>query len=97
MPYKNQEDRTEAVRRYREREKGLKVAGFIIVRDDETLGDFLRKLGFEEISYEEFVEICRDNKKADDGKWYNGAGQQVYPPKQVFYGWNTLIIGDDIE
>ena len=56
MPYKNKEDRTEAVRRYRERKKGLKVAGIRLIENEETLGDFLRELGFGEIAYDFLVE-----------------------------------------
>ena len=96
MPYKRKEDRTEAVRRYREKKKGLAVAGAVFVEDDETLGGFLRKLGFNEIPYEMLVEASKADTQDVDGSWHHADGKRFYPPKQVFFGWNTMIIGDDI-
>ncbi len=58
MPYKNKEDRTAAVRRHREKKKGIADA---MVCEAE-LRDFLRKIGFVTISWDDLAEITHRNK-----------------------------------
>ena len=67
-----------------------------IIEDDETLGEFLRELGFYGMSFENWYEWSMDWERDDKGNWQESDGKRVYPPKQVFFGWNTMIFGDNI-
>ena len=91
MPYKKKEDRTEAVRRHRERKKEM-----MTIDDDETfgLGEMLLKLDFVAMPFEEWHEIVRTIKKDKDGIWRDSSrgGKIVYPPSQVFFGRNTAVV-----
>ena len=98
MPYKNKEDRTGAVRRYRDKQRERKEMAKKAQEIDASLGNVLRMIGFEDIPFGEFVEICRDIEKDDKGVWYDRSrGKVIYPPKKVFFGLNTLIAGNHIE
>ncbi len=62
MPYKNKEDRAEAVRRYRarmkERQAQLQAAKEIL---DDIRQFLTERFGFDSIPFEEFIEICQED------------------------------------
>ena len=94
MPYKNKEDRTEAVRRYRERKKGM----ITIVPDDTRFGEFLREyLHFNNIPLEDVIEFHQRLRRDKTGKWYDGeTGKPLYPQGvEVYFRGNMMIIGDN--
>jgi hypothetical protein len=98
MPYKKKEDRTEAVRRHRERQKDKKARVKKVEDIEASLGHLLRLLGFEEISYEDFVEVSKDMEKDEQGVWHDRRrGKIIYPPDQVFFGLNTMIAGNHLD
>jgi hypothetical protein len=97
MPYKKKEDRTEAVRRHRERQKEKKARAKKVEDIEASLGNLLRLLGFNEISYEDFVEVSKDMEKDEQGVWHDRRrGKIIYPPDQVFFGLNTMIAGNHL-
>ena len=71
MPYKNQQDRTAAVRRYREREKVKQARGEKATQIDASLGNLLRLIGFEEMTFDDLVETCYKTEKDNEGVWHN--------------------------
>ncbi len=98
MPYKNKEDRTEAVRRYRDKQREQKARVKKIQDIDASLGNLLRLIGFEEMSFEELIECLKDTEKDEQGVWHDHRrGKVIYPPEQVFFGLNTLIAGNHMD
>ena len=80
MPYKNKEDRTDAVRRHRAKKKGI-----VTVKDDATLGDLLESLGFKCVPLSEFVEWCKEPR--------TGRGRDDI---LVYWGGvRTMVVMDD--
>ncbi|MFC1871656.1 hypothetical protein ACFLYF_04575 [Chloroflexota bacterium] len=76
MPYKRKEDRTEAVRRHREKKKAEE--GLIHITSAETLGQFLKDdLGFDRFKLRDFIEWCQEGlivseqgiKNKETGLW----------------------------
>lgn len=55
MPYKNKEDRADAVRRHRERKKGIRI-----IKDDATLGELFTEIGFKCVPLNDFAEWCKE-------------------------------------
>ena len=98
MPYKNKEDRTEAVRRHRRRKREKKAMSERSAKVDASLGGLLRLIGFEEVEFEDWVEVIREFEKDDEGVWHDRKrGKIVYPPRQVFFGLNTVICGEHLD
>ena len=98
MPYKKKEDRTEAVRRHRERKRGNKARAEKAAKIDASLGGLLKLIGFVEVPFEVFAEICREIEKDAEGVWHDiGTGHIIYPPDQVFFGLNTMIAGNHLD
>lgn len=97
MPYKDKEDRTEAVRRHRERQKDRQLIAARMAKIDASLEGLLKLIGFQEIPFEELVEFCREIEKHDEGVWYDRRiGKIIYPPDRVFFGLNTMIAGNHL-
>jgi len=97
MPYKDKEDRNEAVRRHRERQKAKHTKARKVAEIEASLGGLLRLMGFQEVPYEAFVECCKNYYKDSNGIWHDRSrGTIVHPPDQVFFGINTLIAGNHL-
>lgn len=92
MPYKYKEDRTEAVRRHRARKADKQLRVEKAEQIDASLGGLLLYAGFQEVPFEDFLEVCKNFKKDRSGVWRDGK-HVVYPPEQVFLGLNTMVAG----
>ncbi len=98
MPYKNKEDRTAAVRRHRDRKRDGQLAATKAAKIEASLGDLLRLIGFEEMSFEDLIECLRNTEKDNQGVWHDlKRGKVIYPPGQVFFGLNTFIAGNHFD
>ena len=96
MPYKNKEDRTEAVRRHRQRKKEEEEKILAGEQMQKKLSEFLTELGFSSIPYRDFVEITQQDCIIDkDGIRSRRTGQLECEP-EVFYGLNMLIVVDTV-
>jgi hypothetical protein len=109
MPYKRKEDRTEAVRRHRERKKEeedrrealrryqQKQKDIIrIAPDDIELGEFLiQYLDFVAVPFVDFVVWIQGLKIEEDGTWFHDDfGEKVYPPKKIYLRGNMTIYNE---
>lgn len=66
---------------------------------DYSLRELLEQLGFQEVEFEEFAEVCRNFEKDEEGVWHNPSrgGRIVYPPHHVFLARDTMIIGNHFD
>ncbi len=96
IPYKDKEDRTEAVRRHRERQRDRQVIAAKMAKIDASLEGLLKLIGFQELPFEELVEFCQAIEK-DEGVWYDRRIEKIiYPPGQVFFGLDAMIAGNHL-
>lgn len=95
MPYKNREDRTEAVRRHREKKKQMEEGKRAFNEVMDELGPFLGSMGFKCMGFNEFIKICQNDLTIrEDGVYAEGIGRILdaeYEPR-VFYAGDTVII-----
>lgn len=88
MPYTTKEDRTEAVRRHREKKKTIAL----VMAKEAELRNYLRQLGFGAMSWDDLVEITEELSKDEKGNWHlKEGGESIYPPNEVYFVANTLI------
>ena len=92
MPYKHKEDRNEAMRRYRERQKEERVeAG---ERHQQNICRILEDLGFLRPSFSDLVRLCQEDFVIDgENVRFKETGKLVDKP-DVFLGLNVLILVD---
>ncbi|MFC1990014.1 hypothetical protein ACFLVW_05600 [Chloroflexota bacterium] len=95
MPYRAKKDRAEAVRRHRERQKNNQLTAEKVAKIDASLGSLLKLTGFQECTFEDFIEASREIEKDDEGVWHR-SGNVIYPPNQVFFGLGTVICGNHL-
>lgn len=90
MPYKNKEDRTEAVRRHRENKR-------IDEENKKWVGDFLTEIcNFKTKSFRDLVEVIQEEFIVEeDGIRLRSTGELVSEP-DVYSGLNMCIIVDTI-
>ena len=88
MPYKNKEDRAEAVRRHREKKRGIREA---MIWEGE-FKDFLRKISLGSFPWDDFVEVAQEFTKDEQGIWRCKDGTRIHPPEEVYFIVNTLVI-----
>ena len=95
MPYKNKEDRNEAVRRHRakkkkeeERIKELEVA-------EKTICDMLvEHMGFVPCSFSDFIwDVQEDLVVKEEGVWSKKLNAFISEPR-VLNGFNTVVLID---
>lgn len=101
MPYKNLEDRTEAVRRFRQKKavqaRENQSRNEKYERVDRSLAHVLDLLGFEEAPFEIMVEVYSGAVQDKDGTWHDKEGNIFYPPGHVFFGRDSLIFGNHFD
>jgi len=97
VPYKNKKDRTAAVRRYREKKSANELYIAKADKFDSSLADLLKLAGFQEVPYAVFVECSQGLQEDSNGVWHTKEGRVVYPPKQMFFGRNTIIAGSHFD
>ena len=85
MPYKKREDRTEAVRRHRQRKKeGQKM--------QSTLSETLRKnFGFHSMPYPYFVEIAQNDYIVEGETVRDRRTGKILDDIEVLFGLNMMI------
>ena len=85
MPYKNKEDRTEAVRRHRQRKKeGQKM--------QSTLSETLRKnFGFHSMPYAYFVRIAQEDCRVEGEDVIDKGTGEKHGKIEVLFGLNMII------
>jgi hypothetical protein len=92
MPYKNKEDRTEAVRRHRAKKKMEKEQ---IQRGEEmqrTLSETLRKnFGFHSMPYPYFVEIAQNDYIVEGENVRCKETGKIADDIEVLFGLNMMI------
>jgi hypothetical protein len=92
MPYKNKEDRTEAVRRHRakkkEEEEQIKIAELV----QKKLSDILKEdFGFNTMPYSCFVEIAQEDYVVEGEKVRNRRTGKILDDIEILYGLNMMI------
>mgnify|MGYP001568725115 CR=1 FL=1 len=97
MPYKKLEDRTEAVRRFRTKQKKGQSRAEQFERVENTLANTLDLIGFKEVSFEDMLDAYSGVKKNSAGVWHDKNGRIIHPPGHVFFGLNSLIIGEHFD
>ena len=95
MPYKNKEERTEAVRRHREKKKQMKESVKVLKEVTNELGPFLGSLGFKCMGLNDFIKICENGLTIkENGVYAEDIGKILdaeYEPR-VYYAGDTIII-----
>jgi len=92
MPYKNKEDRNEAMRRHRQRKKEEQERVEEAERWQISLGEVLSKLGFVPMSYRTLVEcIYEDHILVKDGVMSKDTGKLI-DKIDVFFGLNMMVL-----
>ena len=93
MPYKNKEDKTEAVRRHRaKKEVERKIMGEVM-KHQKNIGQFLTGLGFERsLDFRGMVELMQEDCILEEG-WIRSrrTGERLTEP-EVYWGFNMLIV-----
>ena len=95
MPYKNKEDRTEAVRRHREKKKQMEESIKVLREVTNELGPFLGSLGFKSMGLNDFVKLCKNDLTIQEGGVYaEGLGKilDAEDEPRVYYAGDTVII-----
>jgi len=95
MPYKNKEDRTEAVRRHRAKKKEEEELIEELEVAEKTICDMLvEHLGFESWSFSEFVrDMQEDFIVKAGGVWSKRLDAFIDEPR-VLNGFNTIVLID---
>ena len=93
MPYKDKEDRTEAVRRYRAKEKGRKER----IKENELLqkklSDILREsLQFNSMPFASFVEIAQEEYVVEGDKVRDIKTGKTVDDIEILYGLNMMVV-----
>ena len=89
MPYKNKEDKNEAVRRYRAKKKEEQEAGELMQKKiTEILTEHFR---FETIPFRDLVENFQtDYVLTPEGVYSKEAGQ-IIDDMEIFFGLNMIV------
>ena len=98
MPYKNKEDRNEAVRRCRERKKEAEERYDKLKRVHQDVRDLLKEhFGFQSCTLGELVRDVLEDLVYEDGLIRSkSSGKNLNEEAEVLFGLNTMVVVDTV-